>query len=538
MNIAVTPVDQQHAQVRVGGMTCGACAVRLEKALGRAAGISLAEVNFATEQASVDYDPKATDVENIVQAIINAGFEAENLPEAGDRAAFDAEHEAQQSRQLRLELISLICSVLLTAPLVGQMAAMVAGWHFHLPPLVELLLATPVQFVIGARFYRGAWHSLRAGAGNMDVLVVMGTTTAFLYSVYLLITLGPNAFGQLYFEASAVIITLVLLGKYMEAKAKRGTTAAIRQLMDLRPETARLLRGGQTVDVPVDQVRSDDHVIIRPGERVPVDGKVLDGLSEMDESLLTGESLPVNKLPGDTVTGGAINGTGLLTVQATMVGEDSTLSRIIRMVENAQSGKAPVQRLVDKISAVFVPSVVVIAALTFVVQFFMSNGFESALIAAVSVLVIACPCALGLATPTAIMTGTGSAARAGILIKDVAALERAHRLNAIIFDKTGTLTEGRPAVVFIQSVAGDESDLLLKAASLQQGSEHPLGRAMLERAEQKTLSLLPISDFKSHTGFGVEANINAEHVMAGNEALMLQQGIDLPDELRSAALLL
>ncbi len=604
MNSSTIVATADHFVTSIGGMTCSACAARIEKALGRASGIESATVNFATEKADVRYDPAVTDVNAISSVVVKAGFTVPDerfsfavggmtcsacagrvekvlrkLPgvleanvnvaleradltaisgqvdrdalrtaveKAGYEAHFetavagrdsaDAQHREQEKAQLRRETITLLFSAALTLPLVAQMVAMISGLHFHLEPWVELALATPVQFLIGARFYRSAYKALRARAGNMDVLVAMGTSTAYAYSLYLLVSLGDAAKGQLYFEASAVIITLVLLGKFMEARAKRGTTAAIRQLMDLRPETAHVERAGKEVELSVADVVNGDLVIIRPGERIPVDGEVAEGRSEIDESLITGESLPVDKQVGDAVTGGAINGTGLLKVIATAVGEDSTLSRIIRLVENAQAGKAPIQRLVDRISEIFVPTIVAIAAVTFGGWLFATGNFELALIAAVSVLVIACPCALGLATPTAIMTGTGVAARFGILIKNVEALERAHRLDAIIFDKTGTLTEGRPRVVTIKAVSpGGEAGLLRLVASLQQGSEHPLGKAVLDRAKEDELELTPVRDFQSFTGSGVAGKIGDSIVRSGNEAFMRAHDIELGAEVDLAA---
>jgi Cu+-exporting ATPase len=432
-------------------------------------------------------------------------------------------------------MFMLRLSILLASPLVGHMVLKFLGISVVIPIPLEVLLATIVQFVIGARFYKAAYKALRAGSANMDVLVVMGTSAAYIYSWYLIAKMGADAHGNLYFEASTVIITLVLLGKYMEARAKRGTTAAIRQLMDLRPQTALLRRpDGTEVEVAIAEVRAGDVVRIKPGERVPVDGEVLSGQSELDESLITGESLPVNKGPGDTVTGGAINGTGLLDVTATKVGEDSTLSKIIRLVENAQAGKAPVQRLVDRISEIFVPVVVAIAAVTFAAWFFTDGTFEKALVASISVLVIACPCALGLATPTAIMTGTGAAARSGILIKDVESLERAYRLNAIIFDKTGTLTEGKPAIVNMHALRGTEEDMLRVAAAVQQGSEHPLANAMLEHAAELEIDLPAVDDFQSYTGQGVVGQVDGQEIIIGNENLLAAHNIDPSGELARA----
>ena len=509
----------------VGGMTCSACSTRIEKLLNRLPGVTDATVNLAMERADVRVVGDEVDEALLEETLTNAGFSAHFRD---DSEAAEAAHRAAEERALEREWLTLCISGALTLPLVIQMIFMATGSDLHLPPLAEFILATPVQFVIGARFYRSAWQTLRAGSGNMDVLVAMGTTTAYLYSWYLLITLKQDAVGQLYFEASAVIITLVLLGKYMESRAKRGTTAAIRQLMELRPTTARVLRDGTETEVPVARVRSGDIGVVRPGENVPVDGVVREGNSEIDESLITGESIPVDKTPGDRVTGGSVNGTGMLQVEATAVGADSTLSKIIRLVENAQAGKAPIQRLVDRISAIFVPAVVMIASLTFGGWYFMGGELEPALIAAVSVLVIACPCALGLATPTAIMTGTGAAARAGILIKDVEALEQAHAINTVIFDKTGTLTEGHPAVTDVHAVDGNSDELLRLVASLQQGSEHPLAKAMLDAATDMTLS--PVDHFRSHTGFGVEGMVDGSLVRAGNRRFMADNGIAIADE--------
>jgi Cu+-exporting ATPase len=525
-------VDKSAFSFNVGGMTCSACANRIEKALRKLPGVLEANVNVALERADVHAIAGQIDRQMLESAVAKAGYTTHFASDAADDAE---QHRAQEARALRRELYALIASALLTLPLVMQMSAMTLGLHFHLGPWTELLLATPVQFVIGARFYGGAWKAIRGGSGNMDVLVAMGTSTAYLYSLYLLLILGDQSAGKLYFEASAVIITLVLLGKYMEARAKRGTTAAIRQLMDLRPKTARVLRDGQEVELPIAQLRKGDRVIVRPGESMPVDGKIAEGNSEVDESLITGESIPVDKQPGDKVTGGSINGTGLLQIEATAVGEDSTLAQIIRLVENAQSGKAPIQRLVDRISEVFVPIVLLIAAATFLGWYFAAGELEPALIAAVSVMVIACPCALGLATPTAIITGTGAAARSGILIKDVAALEQAHAINAVIFDKTGTLTIGRPTVVAVDANSDSEADLLLTIASLQQGSEHPLAKAVLARAADAGIALQPVTGFRSHTGFGIAGTVGGSAVISGNEQFMRDNGIDTAAESAKAA---
>ncbi len=524
-------VPMQSFSFPIVGMTCSACSTRVEKALRAVPGVEEANVNLAIERADVRALAGIVSVGDLAEAVARAGYEARVRSNAEERAQADEQHQREEQAALRREMLMLLGAIALTTPLVAQMVAMTFGLHFHLTPMTELLLATPVQFICGARFYRGAWKALRAGSGNMDVLVALGTTAAYLYSLYLMLTRGQDAMGQLYFEASTVVITLVMLGKLLEARAKRGTTAAIRQLMDLRPQTARVRRSdGTESEIAVSEVVRGDLVIVRPGERIPVDGKVVGGQSEIDEALITGESLPVAKGPGATVTGGAINGTGLLEVQATAVGEDSTLSRIIRMVENAQAGKAPVQRLVDRISAVFVPIVIVIALVTFGGWMAYDANFEHALIAAVSVLVIACPCALGLATPTAIMAGTGAAARSGILIKDVASLERAHRVDTVIFDKTGTLTAGRPTIVALHTLRGSEQDLLRVAASVQQASEHPLARAILERADAQALRRDPVTDFRSVTGYGVVGRVGGREIVIGNARFLEKRGIDTAGE--------
>ncbi len=511
----------------IEGMTCSACSLRVEKALRQVPGVLEANVNLAIERADVRGVPGVTRLSDLAAAVTKAGYGARIESPTASQAQAEEEHRQRDQALLRRELALLLISAAFAAPLLFQMGAMSLNLHWHLPAWVELLLATPVQFVIGARFYRSAWKALRARSGNMDVLVVLGTTAAYGYSLYLLATLGPDgARGKLYFEASVIIITLVLLGKFLESKAKRGTTAAIRQLMDLRPQTARLKNAdGSERELPINDVRAGDLVIVRPGERIPVDGEVVAGRSELDEALITGESLPVDKQPGSKVTGGAINGTGLLEIRATAVGADSTLARIIRLVENAQGGKAPVQRLVDQISAIFVPIVVALSVVTFLGWFGSTGNFEQAFISAVAVLVIACPCALGLATPTAIMTGTGAAARSGILIKNVESLERAHRLDTVIFDKTGTLTVGRPTLVGLEALRGEESQLLQLAASVQHGSEHPLARAILGAAEQRQLSRLPVSDFRSHTGRGVSGLVAGREIFIGNAGLLDEQGI-------------
>lgn len=532
----------RHHSFAISGMTCSACATRIEKLIARIPGVLEVNVNLASDRADVYTLGNSVTEAELAGAVEAAGYQA-FFDSTKSREAARAESEAADRRKLRSEFSALLASALLTAPLLFQMIAMTRDHAFSmaydstflLRPGVELLLATPVQFIIGARFYKAAWGALKARSGNMDLLVAIGTSAAWLYSVYLMISLGKEATGQLYFESSAVIITLVLLGKFLESRAKRSTTAAVRQLMDLRPEVARVRREGGELEIPVDQVKPGDIVIVRPGEKLPVDGAVIEGDSDVDESLMSGESIPVVKKPGDAVTGGAINGTGMLIIETTKTGDDSTLARIIHLVENAQAGKAPVQRLVDKISSIFVPAVIAIAALTFLVTIFVTGDGGSSLMAAVSVLVIACPCALGLATPTAIMTGTGAAARNGILVKDIESLERAHNVDAVVFDKTGTLTAGRPSVTEFVSLEGGDDRLLGLAASIQSGSEHPLAKAVIELAESRGVAITPPDNFQSHTGSGVSGQVQGSDIVIGNRRHLESNGIDTAAAAATAA---
>ncbi|MGE5546048.1 MAG: heavy metal translocating P-type ATPase [Solirubrobacterales bacterium] len=505
-------VPAEQIGLAITGMTCAACVSRIEKVLGKVPGVAKAEVNLATERANVEFLPGTATAAQLVAAVDKAGYGAKVVTRADEQWLREEEEHARDSRR---QLLRLAISAALTAPLVGQMIAELVGVHWMLPDWVQLALATPVQFWIGWRFYDGAWRSLRGGAGNMDVLVALGTSAAYGLSLWNVIQGG----GHLYFEAATVVVTLVLLGKYLEGRAKRSAAGAIRALMKLRPDSARVERDGRLVEVPAEAVAVGDVVVVRPGERMPVDGVVAEGDSQLDESLVTGESLPVAKASGDEVVAGSVNGDGLLKVRATRVGAENTISRIIRMVQGAQASKAPVQRLVDRISAVFVPVVVAIAALTFLAWWLGAGNPEMAFVASVSVLVIACPCALGLATPTGIMVGTGVAARHGILIKDAEALERAHHANVVVFDKTGTLTEGHPAVVAVEG----GPDLLPLAASAQQGSEHPLAKAVLTAAQG--MALWPVSEFKSLAGRGLVATVNGRSLMIGSSRLMGERGV-------------
>ncbi|HXS28264.1 MAG TPA: heavy metal translocating P-type ATPase [Steroidobacteraceae bacterium] len=513
--------SREHIFLPIEGMTCATCAGRVEKALNNLPSVEAA-VNLASERADIYYDPTRVESSELAEAVRRAGYEA-ILP-SGDGAE-DRELAAAEARRFRTQTARLIAAIALSAPLLAPMAGVA------LPGWLQLALATPVQFVIGARFYVGAWRALRARVGNMDLLVALGTSAAYFYSLYLLIARSHAT--ELYFDSAAVVIALVTVGKWLEARAKRSTTAQLQALMALRPERARIERGDQEVEIPVSAVAVGDIVRVRPGERVPVDGKVLDGRSAVDESLLTGESLPVEKAPGDRVTGGSINGSGLLRIEALAIGERSTLARIIALVEGAQARKAPVQKLVDSVAGIFVPIVLLIALAAFLGWWLIAGNFALGVVAAVSVLVIACPCSLGLATPAALMVGVGVAARAGILIRDAEALERAHRLDVIVLDKTGTLTEGKPTVTEVISNAMPESELLTLASAAQAGSEHPLARAVLARAGETPRERL--EDFASHPGLGITARVGGRRVAIGNRPLMGQYGVRIDEHAAEAA---
>lgn len=513
-------VGTQQLELAIEGMTCASCVGRVERALRKVPGVIEASVNLATERATVTA-AGTLPVETLIGAVQAAGYAAKVPPAAGLPVSGEA-GSAGLSREAR----HLLIAALLSLPLVAPMLGLLVGGHWMLPGWVQLALATPVQFWLGARFYRAAWKAVRAGTGNMDLLVALGTSAAYGLSVFHLLRPAlHHGGGPLYFEASAVIITLILLGKFLEARAKRQTTEAIRALQALRPGTARVRRGNEDVNVPIDDVRVGDLVVVRPGERLPVDGRIREGRTHADESLITGESVPVSKAEGDAVTGGAVNGEGLVVVETTAVGAESALARIIRLVEDAQAKKAPIQKVVDRVSAVFVPVVVALALLTLLGWGLVTDDWTQAILNAVAVLVIACPCALGLATPTAIMAGTGVAARAGILIKDAEALEVAHKVDVVAFDKTGTLTIGRPRLVEAIAQDGDRDALLSLAAGLQAGSEHPLAHAVLDAAQ--ALPRASIRDMRAVAGRGMEGVAKGQRVLLGSEAMMREAGVDL-----------
>ncbi|MGY1954112.1 heavy metal translocating P-type ATPase [Pseudomonas pergaminensis] len=510
----------------IGGMTCASCAGRVERALSKVPGVQRVSVNLANERAHVEVlgqmDPGV-----LIAAVDKAGYTA-TLPQS------ETATDANQAQRLQRERWALLLAILLALPLVLPMLVEPFGLHWMLPAWAQFALATPVQFIFGARFYIAAWKAVRAGAGNMDLLVAIGTSAGYGLSMYEWLTAHPGMAPHLYFEASAVVIALVLLGKYLESRAKRQTASAIRALEALRPERAIRVIEGCEEDVAINALKLGDLVMVKPGERFPVDGEVVEGQSHADEALISGESLPVPKQPGDTVTGGAINGEGRLLVRTLALGAESVLARIIRLVEDAQAAKAPIQKLVDKVSQVFVPAVLVLALATLVGWWLYGAPLETAIINAVAVLVIACPCALGLATPTAIMAGTGVAARHGILIKDAEALERAHEVSAVVFDKTGTLTSGTPKIAHLAAVDGNESLLLQHAGALQRGSEHPLAKAVLDACNEKGLPVAGVTASQSLTGRGIAGTLEGRQLALGNRRLLEESGLSAGDLADSA----
>jgi P-type Cu+ transporter len=519
-------IRTEKVDIPVGGMTCASCVATIEEALKQTEGVVSASVNLATERATVVYVPTRVTLADLKNAIVDAGYEVREMA-ADEGEAIDKEREARE-RELRQQRNRLIFSAVLTIPifLLAMLPELGLAPDFEGRRLLLFVLTTPVQFIAGWQFYRRSWGALKHRTATMDVLIAMGSSAAYFYSVATTfwLTEGPE-----YFETAAVIITLIILGKYLEAGAKGRTSDAIKRLMGLRPKTARVVRDGQELDLPIADVVVGDVIIVRPGERIPVDGIVTEGSTTVDESMLTGESMPVEKRPGDTAIGATININGLIHFQANKVGRDTVLAQIIRLVEDAQGSKAPVQRLADRISSIFVPVVIGIGLLTFLAWFFIGNaGFTQAMLNTVAVLVIACPCALGLATPTAIMVGTGKGAEQGILIKGGESLERAEGIKTVVFDKTGTLTEGRPAVTDLAPANGYSADELLRlSASAERGSEHPLGAAIVAAAKEKGLSLAEPRDFQALPGQGISAVIDGASVLLGNRRLMESNAVNL-----------
>jgi Cu+-exporting ATPase len=517
--MTATLAPDTELDIGIEGMTCASCVSRVEKALAKVPGVSTATVNLATETARIHFAPSEQIEAKLRRAVRDAGYE----PVAAN-AVIDAPDASPWAGFMPVA-IGLALSTPLALPMFGDLF----GKHWMLPAWAQFALATPVQFILGARFYKAAWGAVKALTGNMDLLVAIGTTAGWLLSMWLWLTAEPDTMLHLYFEGSAIVITLVLLGKWLETRAKRQTTSAIRALHALKPEIAHLIGLDGEVDVPVAEVLVGDKLVVRPGERLPVDGVLLEGHSQVDESMLTGESVPVSKEPDSALTGGSINGDGRLVMQVNAVGSETVLSHIIRLVEDAQAAKAPIQRLVDQVSAVFVPVVLGIAIVTLLGWWLTGHSFELAVIRAVAVLIIACPCALGLATPTAIMAGTGVAAKYGMLIKDAQALELAHKVDVIAFDKTGTLTMGKPRLTafVLADSSTDDSQLLSIAASLQSGSEHPLARAVVDAAKARDLPIPSPDNVRAVPGRGSEGEVGVDSYLIGSLRWMQELKIDL-----------
>lgn len=507
-------------------MFCAACAARIEKKLGRLGGVKKAGVNFSTEKATVEFDPSAVKVSEMIEAVKSLGYGAA----VAEDVTPDRERE-EHEKELKTLRLTLVSSAVLSFPLVLAMILSLVGVDvpFLHDQYFQLALATPIQFVIGYRFYKHAFYALRSGSANMDVLIAMGTSAAYFFSLYN-VFFEPVKMGgmkDLYFEAAAVIITLILLGKYLEAVAKGKTSEAIKKLMGLQAKTARVVRGGEETDIPIEEVVIGDVIVVRPGEKIPVDGTILEGSSSVDESMLTGESLPAEKQPGDACVGATINKYGTFKFEATKIGKDTVLSQIVKMVEDAQGSKAPIQKIADKVAGIFVPAVIGIALVTFLIWMFTTGDVTRAIVSAVAVLVIACPCSLGLATPTAIMVGTGKGAENGILIKGGEHLETAYRLNAVVLDKTGTITKGKPEVTDVLPLGGMEENELAKLASIaEKNSEHPLGAAIYESGKAKFGSVPDPEKFETIPGRGVEAAFGGKSILMGTRKLMSERGID------------
>ena len=529
----------------VEGMTCASCVARVEKTLKKIDGVEVANVNLATEAVMLSYDPAKTELLKLAEAVENAGYKlvlpaAKKISEGRDGTKDTSEDslKSRQEKSYRQLKREFIFALTLAVPVMILNMISMTAWFVSAIPLtmdevnkILLLLTTPIIFISGKRFYKAAWQQAKHFAADMNTLVAVGTGTAYLYSTMLV--MFPQVFPasvnvtQVYFDSAAVIITLILMGKMLEAKAKHKSSEAIQSLMALQPDTAHVIRNNNEFNLPIEQVAVKDIVIVRPGERIAVDGIVTKGASSVDESMITGESLPVEKHAGDKVVGGTINTTGSLEFRATAIGADTVMAHIIQLVEDAQGSKAPIQHLADKIASIFVPVVISIAFVSFAAWLIVGIGFAPAMINAIAVLVIACPCALGLATPTAIMVGTGKGASLGVLIKNAESLERAHRIQTVVLDKTGTITRGKPSVTDIVPLNDvDEATLLRYAASLEHYSEHPLAMAIVAEAEKHFIGLAEVESFQSHTGFGVIGTINNQSMLVGGKAMMDEQGID------------
>ncbi|MEO3946489.1 heavy metal translocating P-type ATPase [Gorillibacterium sp. CAU 1737] len=517
------------ADFEIGGMTCAACATRIEKGLSRLPGVSKANVNLAMETAHVEFTPSEVTVDEMIRKVVSLGYQAAPKTES--------KQEDHRVQAIRKQKVKLIVSAVLSLPLLWAMVAHFKWtsslWipDFLLNPWVQLVLAAPVQFWIGKEFYTGAYKALRNKSANMDVLIALGTSAAYFYSVYKTIEWqvngGHHGAAELYFETSAVLITLVILGKFFEMLAKGRTSEAIKTLMGLQAKIALVIRDGQELAIPVEQVVAGDHLIVKPGEKIPVDGVVVEGTSSIDESMITGESIPIEKTPGATVIGATINKNGSLKIRATKVGKDTALAQIIKVVEEAQGSKAPIQRVADRISAVFVPIVVGIAVVTFLIWYFFAEpgNFAEALEKLIAVLVIACPCALGLATPTSIMAGSGRAAEAGILFKGGEHLESTHRISAIVLDKTGTVTKGKPELTDVAASGGEEEELLRLVAAAEKKSEHPLAEAIVNGALARGLIIPQTEQFEAIPGHGIYAVVEGHELLVGTRKLLTSRSI-------------
>jgi len=514
----------------IGGMSCASCAARIERNLKKLNGVTDAAVNFGTEKASVEYIPSLVDLQTVKKTIIDTGY---TVIEAEEKNLLDIDRERREG-ELRILKNELIESASLSIFIViGSMQMFIP--HFPSIPhslmnSILFILTTFVQFKCGSRFYVGAWAALKHLGTDMNVLVAVGTTTAYLYSAFVTFfpTIFPGAESEVYYDTAAVIITLILLGRYLEQRAKGRTSEAIKKLMGLQAKSAKVIRNGEEIEVPIETLIAGDIVAVRPGEKIPVDGEIIEGNGAIDESMLTGESMPVDKKIGDTIIGATINRDGFIKFRTTRIGKDTLLSQIIKTVEEAQGSKAPIQRLADKVAGIFVPTVIGIAVATFFIWYLSGQSFTMAMLAFVGVLIIACPCALGLATPTAIIVGTGKGAENGILIKGGESLETAHKIDTIVFDKTGTLTAGKPSVTdIITNGIIVQDDLLKLAASAEAGSEHPYGIAIATKAQEKEIKPYGIEEFKVFPGHGIKAKIEGMTILMGNEKKMSEEGINL-----------
>ncbi|RUR75350.1 heavy metal translocating P-type ATPase [Chlorogloeopsis fritschii PCC 9212] len=530
----------ENANLKLRGMSCASCANNIEEAIRSVPGVEACSVNFGAEQATVQYNPQQTNLEDIQQAIEEAGYSAYPLQEQAIMSAqTDAEQEARQAESRKLKRRLILGGVITTILVIGGLPMMtgvhmpwIPDWLHH--PLLQLVLTAPIQFWSGESFYQGAWKAFKRHTATMDTLVALGTSAAFFYSLFP--TFFPGFFlnqglsPDVYYEISAVVITLILLGRLLENRAKGQTSEAIRKLMGLQAKTARVIRNGQEIDLPIAEVVEGDVILVRPGEKIPVDGEIVDGSSTIDEAMVTGESLPVKKQPGDEVIGATINKTGSFKFRATRVGKDTFLAQIVKLVQQAQGSKAPIQKLADQVTGWFVPVVIAIAIATFILWYNFMGNVTMALITTVGVLIIACPCALGLATPTSIMVGTGKGAENGILIKGAESLEMGHKLQTIVLDKTGTITQGKPTVTDFVTVSGtangNELNLLSLAASVERNSEHPLAEAVVNYAQSQGVELRDAQEFEAIAGSGVQGYVSNQWVQIGTHRWMRELGID------------